>query len=221
MGLFIHRGIPTRYRKREQSKHLLAQLIADFCRARRGNYLIFFPSYAYLQMVYPLVADLAPDLPLLVQDRGMDDAARVAFLNQFEQPRQDALTGFAVMGGAFGEGIDLVGERLIGVLVVGVGLPQICLELDLVKAHFSANGQDGFAFAYQYPGMNRVLQTAGRVIRHERDRGVVCLVDERFDQAHYRDLYPSEWQPRFVNQNQDLVAGLSAFWNSETLTNSQ
>lgn len=219
LGLFVHRGIPTRYRKREESKHSLARLIAQFCAARQGNYLIFFPSYAYLQMVAPLVTEAAPTLKIIVQDRGMDDAARVQFLAQFEQPDEDARVGFAVMGGAFGEGIDLVGDRLIGVLVVGVGLPGICLELDLVKAHFSAMGQDGFAFAYQYPGMNRVLQTAGRVIRHEQDRGVVCLVDERFDQPHYRDLYPQEWQPRFVDDNPSLMAGLQDFWSQESATN--
>ena len=138
----------------------------------------------------------------------MDEDAREAWLRQFRQGAQ--ITGFALMGGIFGEGIDLAGERLIGVMIVGVGLPQPDTERDLIRAHF---GDSGSEFAYAYPGMQRVLQTAGRLIRSETDRGVLCLVDARFNQPFYRDLMPASWTPEMVD-----AAGLGAacrrFWDA-------
>ena len=120
----------------------------------------------------------------------MTEAAREAFLAQFSASNQETLVGLAVMGGIFGEGIDLVGERLVGAVVVGVGVPQVCLERDLIKDYFDRQNGNGFAYAYQYPGFNRVLQATGRVIRTEADRGIIVLIDERFTHTRYRQLFP-------------------------------
>jgi Rad3-related DNA helicase len=145
----------------------------------------------------------------------MDEAAREAFLERFSAANQETLVGLAVMGGIFGEGIDLVGERLIGVVIVGAGVPQIGLERDLIKDYFDAQNGSGFAYAYQYPGFNRVLQATGRVIRTETDRGVIVLIDERFTHARYRQLFPSHWRNgRVVASVADITMELDAFWSS-------
>jgi len=176
--------------------------------------LIYFPSYVYLAAVLELLKEKLPERQLLVQDRGMTESARDAFLAQFSSTNAETLIGLAVMGGVFGEGIDLVGERLIGVVVVGVGIPQLGLEKDLIKAYFDHQNVSGFAYAYQYPGFNRVQQATGRVIRTETDRGIIVLIDERFTQARYRQLFPSHWQGYQVVQNTvEIKDKLTRFWS--------
>ena len=143
----------------------------------------------------------------------MTEAAREDFLAQFSAGREETLIGLAVMGGIFGEGIDLVGERLIGAIVVGVGVPQVCLENDLLKDYFDRQNGSGFAYAYQYPGFNRVMQATGRVIRTETDRGVILLIDERFTQARYRHLFPSHWRGfQIVKNTDEITDALTRFW---------
>ncbi|WP_334076849.1 ATP-dependent DNA helicase [Paenibacillus sanfengchensis] len=187
--------LSTRYRDRERTKEALAELLRRLVAERPpGNYLFFFPSYAYMNLIYEAFAvDVPEGVRLLVQRGEMSEAEREAFLAAFEAGREDTLVGFAVMGGIFSEGIDLVGDRLTGVAVVGVGLPQIGLERDIIKEYFQAQGKDGFDYAYVYPGMNKVLQAGGRLIRSERDQGVLLLVDDRYRQPHYARLLPEEW----------------------------
>ncbi|MCA1293429.1 ATP-dependent DNA helicase [Paenibacillus sp. alder61] len=187
--------LSTRYRDREQTKDALAGLLRRAVAERPpGNYLFFFPSYAYMNLIYEAFAAEGPEgVRLLVQRGEMSEAEREAFLAAFEAGREDTLVGFAVMGGIFSEGIDLVGDRLTGVAVVGVGLPQIGLERDIIKEYFQAQGKDGFDYAYVYPGMNKVLQAGGRLIRSEKDQGVLLLVDDRYRQPHYARLLPEEW----------------------------
>ena len=191
VSLLIHNRISTKYAQRADSYAAIASAIETICGAQVGNYLVFFPSYAYLAAVLELLKERLPEEQLLVQDRGMTEAEREAFLAQFSADNQETLIGFAVMGGIFGEGIDLVGERLIGAVVVGVGIPQLGLERDLIKDYFDQHNGSGFAYAYQYPGFNRVLQATGRVIRTETDRGIIVLIDERFTHARYRRLFPA------------------------------
>ena len=136
--------------------------------------------------------------------------ARTSFLAEFHDTERPVL-GFAVMGGVFGEGIDLKGARLIGALVVGVGLPQIGMERYTIRDYFEPSGQ-GFEFAYQYPGMNRVLQTAGRVIRSELDRGIVCLIDHRFNETGYRNLFPPHWRINQARHQNHLGQLLTEIW---------
>jgi DNA excision repair protein ERCC-2 len=213
VGLLIHNGISTKYSQRADSYAAIASAIETICSAHLGNYLVFFPSYAYLAAVFELLKEGLLESQLLVQDRGMTEAAREAFLNQFSASNQDTLVGLAVMGGIFGEGIDLVGERLIGAVVVGAGVPQVCLERDLIKEYFDRQNGSGFSYAYQYPGFNRVLQATGRVIRTEADRGIIVLIDERFTQARYRHLFPTHWRGFQVVQNtSEIKDQLAVFW---------
>ena len=143
----------------------------------------------------------------------MAERQREEFLAVFNAENPDTLVGFAVMGGIFGEGIDLVGERLVGAIVVGVGLPQICLERELVRAYYDEQELAGFDFSYTYPGMNRVLQAAGRVIRSPEDRGVVLLVDRRFGWTNYRRLFPPHWQTLSVARSPEHISlKTERFW---------
>jgi DNA excision repair protein ERCC-2 len=216
VGLLIHNGISTRYTQRADSYDAIASAIDSACSAHTGNYLVFFPSYAYLDAVLERLLERLPKSQLLVQDRGMDEAAREAFLARFSAGNQETLVGLAVMGGIFGEGIDLVGERLIGTVVVGVGVPQVCLERDLIKDYFDRQNANGFAYAYQYPGFNRVLQATGRVIRTENDRGIIILIDERFTHARYRQLFPMHWRGFQVVQSiSGIREKLENFWSPE------
>jgi DNA excision repair protein ERCC-2 len=221
LALLIHNQISTRYTHRANSYEAVAVLIERVCAAQPGNYLVFFPSYAYLMAVAELVQERWPGWQLLIQERGMAETSRDAFLARFSTAQTGTLLGFAVMGGIFGEGIDLVGERLIGAIIVGVGLPQLSLERDLLKAYFTEQTHNGFAYAYQYPGLNRVMQAAGRVIRSEQDRGVILLIDERLTQPGYIRLFPPEWRHfQVVRQTNNLEEKLRRFWqNSGWLQN--
>lgn len=211
--LLVHNQIATRYAQRADSYAAVAEAIAAVCRTHVGNYLVFFPSYAYLEAVLEPLQEHLPPGELLIQERAMSEGERQAFLEQFTAGNQETLIGLAVMGGVFGEGIDLVGERLIGAVVVGVGVPQVGLERDLIKTHFDQLSGNGFAFAYQYPGFNRVLQATGRVIRTETDRGVIVLIDERFTHTRYRRLFPAHWRGfQVVQSSAEIQEKLARFW---------
>lgn len=212
-SLLIHSGIATKYTHRADSYTAIAEAVEAACAARAGNYLVFFPSYAYLDAVLERLKERLPERQLLVQGRGMTEADRETFLAQFSTGSQESLVGLAVMGGIFGEGIDLVGDRLIGAVVVGAGVPQVCLENDLIKEYFDRHNGSGFAYAYQFPGFNRVLQATGRVIRTETDRGVIVLLDERFTHARYRSLFPSHWRGfQVVHSTGEIEEKLARFW---------
>ncbi|PKM55565.1 MAG: ATP-dependent helicase [Firmicutes bacterium HGW-Firmicutes-3] len=221
LGLVIDRSISTKYQNRESSIGPIGEHIMTIAREKKGNYLVFFPSYKYMEDVLnDLVFSrkVEEEFDLLYQERGLTEAAKEAFIQSFEKPRERSLIAFSVLGGMFSEGIDLVGNRLIGVLIVGVGLPMICYENDLIKEHF---GQKGFDYAYVYPGMNKVLQAAGRVIRTVHDMGVVVLLDERFAGHQYRALFPLEWSHyKTVVRKEDLYAVLDLFWNGENMNKS-
>jgi len=212
--LLIHNQISTKYGQRADSYAAIAEVIETTCSAHVGNYLVYFPSYLYLAAVLELLKERLPERQLLVQGRAMTETEREAFLARFSASNQETLVGLAVMGGIFGEGIDLVGERLIGVVVVGVGVPQLGLERDLIKEYFDQQTGSGFAFAYQYPGFNRVLQATGRVIRAETDRGIIVLIDDRFTHARYRHLFPSHWRGYQVAPSADEMKDkLARFWS--------
>lgn len=212
LGLLVCGDVSTKYKDRDQSLNRLVETIGTVIAGREGNYLVFFPSYRYLRKTLEVFQAKYPETPIQVQEPGMDNDARLDFLNAFETNLESTLVGFAVMGGAFGEGVDLVGDALIGVIVVGVGLPMVCIERNLMRNHFDTDGLPGFEFAYQFPGMNRVLQTAGRVIRDETDRGIVCLIDQRFAHGRYRALFPPWWQPHFTYNPEQLTSVLLDFW---------
>jgi DNA excision repair protein ERCC-2 len=187
--------VPTRFRQRDASRTRLAGLIAAQFRARPGNYLAFFSSFDYLDQVAAAVAAQAPELPLRLQQRRMGEAERQAFVDSFAEG--GAQIGFAVLGGAFGEGIDLPGSRLVGAFVATLGLPQLNPVNEAMKARLATLfGGDGWDHAYLYPGLQKVVQAAGRVIRTPADRGVLLLIDDRFARPEVRALLPAWWAPR-------------------------
>lgn len=191
--LLAHCGISTKYTDRPDSLLPIAQAIYLAVSRKRGNYLVYFPSYAYMGQVQELFALEYPLVNTVVQHNSMDEEERTVFLKRFHGENLETLVGFCVLGGIFSEGIDLVGERLIGTVIVGVGLPGISLRQDLIRDYYNSISGTGYNYAYVFPGMNKVLQAAGRVIRSETDYGVVLLIDSRFHTARYRDLYPSHW----------------------------
>ena len=213
LKVLIAKGISTYYAQREQSVDRIVALVRTFIHSKKGNYLCFFPSYEYMTMVVDRFEEPEGDAQILVQARAMDDAGRARFLNRFSAQNEQSLVGFAVMGGIFGEGIDLVGERLSGAVIVGVGLPAICPERNLIRSYFDGRGA-GFDFAYRYPGINRVLQAAGRVIRTDQDRGVLMLVDQRFCSPGYQGLLPDHWSIAVVDSTRQLETRLKKFWSS-------
>ena len=212
LAVLVQDRIRTHFKARVESLPEVADAIRSFVRGRPGNYMAYMPSYQYLAAVQERFCALEPALPVLVQRPGMSEAERDAFLGAFAVEHGRTLVGFAVMGGIFGEGIDLVGERLIGAAIVGVGLPQLCVERDLIRDYFQQQIGTGFDYAYTFPGMNRVLQAAGRVIRSEQDRGEVLLIDARFKEARYRRLFPPWWRTATVRNVTQIEEAVREFW---------
>ncbi|MBQ7360094.1 MAG: ATP-dependent DNA helicase [Lachnospiraceae bacterium] len=236
-ALLIGGDVTSKYTRRNEDEYFnIAKYIEQIVKNRHGNYMVFFPSYAFMQEVYASYQEYFAndDTECLVQDSFMNEEQREAFLARFEgNPELDltsvmgidveidsegeserTLIGFCVMGGIFGEGIDLKHDSLIGVIVVGTGLPQVCNERELLKAYFDADGESGFDYAYRYPGMNKVLQAAGRVIRTSDDVGIIALLDERFLQGSYQRMFPREWMNFEVVNLQSVSKRVERFWDS-------
>lgn len=211
--LIIGRDVSTRYTQRGQIMYRqIAEYIAAVAEARRGNYMAFFPSYRFMEDVYEEFIRRAPGITAVVQSQFMDEKEREQFLERFEASDSAGLVGFCVMGGIFSEGIDLAADRLIGAVVVGTGLPQVCNDREIVKQYFDSRGMDGFDYSYRYPGMNKVLQSAGRVIRTENDRGIIVLLDDRFCQKRYQELFPREWKVSRICSVGDIKEEAERFW---------
>lgn len=211
--LIINNAIDTRYRVRSQSIEPICDMIATTAQAKQGNYIVFFPSYAYLKEVASVFCDAYPQQHVEIQESNMDEFERHAFLKQFDETKE-SMVCFCVLGGMFSEGIDLKGDKLIGVMIVGVGLPQINEETNLLRDFFDEELGLGYDYAYVYPGMNKVLQAAGRVIRSMEDKGVVLLLDTRYAQATYRPLFPAHMRHyECIQNNSTLKRTLTTFWN--------
>ena len=207
--LVVQLPVDTRFIARERSLVPVAQAIRYMAQGREGKYIAFFPSYAYMQRV----AELLTDLPLHVQQGGMDERERGEYLARFTADSRPLLA-LAVLGGVFSEGIDLPGLALIGVCVVGVGLPQVNEEREAIRQRAAAQGLAGFDVAYRHPGMHKVLQAAGRLIRSQGDRGVLLLCDERFSQSAYRSLLPPHYHPLPLNTLEEIPGRLQEFWSA-------
>ena len=205
--------VDTRYREREQSIDAICESIEKTFRARPGNYLVFFTSYHFMQQVNQRFTELYAHIETLLQRRDIDESAQQAFVARFFE--RDNQLGFAIMGGRFAEGIDYQGKALIGAIVVGVGLPQPNSEQQLIHDDFVDLGLDGFDYAYRFPGLIRVLQSAGRVIRSDQDRGVVILLERRFNQSGYTRHLPRYWQVRTCKSTDVLEQTLSEFWQRD------
>lgn len=193
LDVFIQ-PLSTRFRDREKTIEPIKEMIIDLVDKRPGNYLVFFPSYRYMTDVVDRLLEEDPAFHPIVQHPSMSEEEREKFLANFDTAGEQSLVGCAVMGGIFSEGIDLKGDRLTGAVIIGVGLPQVGLERDTMKDYFQNAGKNGYDFAYVYPGMNKVLQAGGRVIRSEEDRGTLVLVDDRFLSRKYVGMLPEEWR---------------------------
>lgn len=193
-----------------------ALYIKKVIEGRKGNYMVFFPSYKFMEKVYDefeVLIEEGEDIECVLQSHFMNEEAREIFLETFEEERTGSLVGFCVMGGIFSEGIDLTSEKLIGALIVGTGLPQVCCEREILKQYFDSKGMQGFDYAYLYPGMNKVLQAAGRVIRTEEDLGVILLLDERFKERRCKESFPREWNDCKECRLDDIQERIKEFWN--------
>ena len=233
LGIFIGSDVTSRYSRRSDDMYYkVASYINSVVRARSGNYLIFFPSHQFLEEVYIAYEEnfYDPDTTdILAQKSFMTEEAREDFLGRFSEGNNLDLSeiihmdmevvedknvlGFCVMGGIFSEGIDLKYDSLIGVIVVGTGIPMVCNEREVIRNYFDRKGLDGFDYAYKYPGMNKVLQAAGRVIRTSEDIGVVALLDDRFLQSGYRALFPREWKGYKTVLSNSVNNEISRFWS--------
>jgi DNA excision repair protein ERCC-2 len=205
-------AVSTLYRQRRASCRAISKTMAGLVDLHPGHYLFFFPSYEYLELIHQQFMQEGHDLSVIVQSKEMTEEQRESFLNRLKTHPSKTLVGFAVMGGIFGEGIDLKGDHLSAAVIVGVGLPGICVEREIIRAYFDKEKNLGFAFAYQYPGITRVLQAAGRVIRSETDRGVVLLIDQRYNTQGYRSLLPAHWQLMQIGGDTGLRRKLIEFW---------
>ncbi len=216
-GLFIARDVTSKYTRRNEDEfNAIASYINEITTKRHGNYMVFFPSYSFMERVREAYENLFAyaETELIVQQTGMKETDKEEFLNRFMEERDDfILIGFCVMGGIFSEGIDLKNDALIGAIIVGTGIPQVCLEQDIIKAFFDFRGDNGYDYAYRYPGMNKVLQAAGRVIRTEEDIGVVALLDERFLQNSYKALFPREWDNFGIASIGNVASLVERFWD--------
>jgi len=232
--LMVGRDVSTKYTRRTRSEYEKIALYLDyFVSARTGNYFVFFPSYQMMEQTVELAGELLgwqqgsmeedgsivfdADAPvhLYVQKSGMTEKEKEQFLAAFAEQPEKSTVGFCVMGGIFGEGIDLKNDRLIGTVVVGTGLPMVCDEKELFRFYFDEKNGRGFDYAYLYPGMNKVMQSAGRVIRTTEDTGAILLLDERFLNSSYQNLFPREWYPHEVVYLRRMEELLQAFWNKE------
>ena len=215
--LLIEDNISTKYKNRENSYDKIVDTIKYAVEKKRGNYMVYFPSYKYMQEVFARFCEKYPDIETIIQQNIMSEEERESFLSRFEPDAGKMLVCFCVLGGIFSEGIDLKGDRLIGAVIVSVGLPQISTEQDIIMDYFQQKNGMGYENAYMFPGMNKVLQAAGRVIRSENDKGMVLLVDERFSHQSYRALFPRHWQQHTrVRGTKELQKRLEQFWNGNS-----
>ena len=206
--------VSTLYTRRSYEEYRrIAEYIAKTVWQKKGNYMVFFPSYKMLEEVYRIFDEefSVNWVRCICQNSSMKESEREEFLEEFEH-NQDSLVAFCIMGGIFSEGIDLMGEKLIGAIMVGTGLPQLGNEREILRSFYSEKGENGFDYAYRYPGMNKVLQAAGRVIRTREDKGVILLLDERFRQREYSSLFPVEWNDRKTCTLSNVEEQLKRFW---------
>ena len=218
--LLLGNDVSTKYTRRGPEMYRkYAEYVMHVIKGRTGNYIAFFPSYRFLEKVWEVFMKLPQEqIEVVVQSQYMTEQEREEFLKKFEQERAHSLIGFCVMGGVFSEGIDLTEDKLIGAMIIGTGLPQVCLERELLKYYFDRKNLNGFDYAYLYPGMNKVLQSAGRVIRTDQDRGVITLLDDRFMDRQCQEVFPREWNDFQICNSENIEEKIANFWKAEEQT---
>ena len=213
LSVSIVDGISTRYSERERTLPAVCRTVAAVMSARRGNYMVFSPSFEYCEAVSSAFRAKYPKIKALTQRRDMSSREKVEFLAEFDKKNDGYLVGFCVMGGIYSEGVDLAGDSLIGAVVVGIGMPTLSYEREAMREYYEDRYEAGTEYAYLYPGMNRVFQAAGRVIRREEDRGVIVLIDDRFADPIYKKSIPSLWEGmKYISDAKALKEEIVEFW---------
>ncbi|HNZ82161.1 MAG TPA: ATP-dependent DNA helicase [Sedimentibacter sp.] len=192
LNLMISSDISMKYTMRDSNIEKACEYINALITEKKGNYMVFFPSYYFMSKVYSIYESLYDSTGITVQNQGLNEEEQRDILDRFENERGVVL--FTVVGGIFSEGVDLPLEKLIGAVIIGTGIPQVSFERNIIKAFFDEKKNSGYDFAYKYPGFNKILQSAGRVIRTEEDKGAVLLIDSRLCQPSYLKLFPDHWK---------------------------
>ena len=214
--LMLGTDVTSKYTRRGDDEYLkFATYINTIVKAKQGNYMVFGPSYKFLEDIQSKYSDIMGDVDVIVQQQNMTEQEREDFLLEFEKKRDKSMVAFCTLGGIFSEGIDLVGGKLIGSIVLGAGLPQVGNERKLMSDFFDENGKNGFEYAYLYPGMNKVIQAAGRLIRTKDDVGVIALLDERFRFGSYRKTFPREWNDATFTSVESVEEQVKGFWKDK------
>ena len=207
LKIIIAPNVSIRYKNRDTSYQKVADYIDSFIKNKVGNYFVFLPSYEYLHNLMPYIK--LDDIDIFEQTHEMSDEEKEAFLLNFKPNPSKTTVGFVIVGGAFSEGIDLVSDRLIGAVIVGIGMPKINFVSDQIDKYYDEQGLSGYNYAYLNPGMNKIMQALGRVIRSENDKGAVLLIDERYLTNEYRDLFKAEWREYEVVFNPSEVEDIT------------
>ncbi len=214
LSVSIMDRISTRYSEREKTLPAVTRVIAGAMSAKKGHYMVFTPSFEYAELLYRYFSAKYPNVKCLLQSKEMTASEKKSFTDEFSKETDSYLLGFCVMGGIYSEGIDLAGDLLIGAIVVGIGMPSISYEREAIAEYFEEKHEAGKQFAYIYPGMNRVFQAAGRVIRREDDRGIIVLIDDRFADPIYKKSIPSLWKGmQYITDAKELNERLVRFWS--------
>jgi len=209
----VGKDVSTTYSNRKRTLPKIVNYIIECVKSKRGNYLVFFPSYEYMWMVHEEIKKREVDFSLVAQGDHMNEEEKEEFLSLFKEGGEKTHLGLAVLGGHFSEGIDLTLDKLIGVIIIGVGMPKICLERESIKEYYNSIGKNGFDYAYVYPGIIKVLQAAGRCIRTEKDKGVVLLLDDRYFTNKYKSLLPREWFLNILVESEEGIKNTCEnFW---------
>ena len=212
LRIMVAPKVSVKWKNRDKTYEEVAEYIKCFIKNKVGNYFIYSPSYEYMNQLKSYLS--LEDVDIFIQDKDMTEEERESFLLNFQPNPQKTALGLLVIGGAFGEGIDLVSDRLIGAVIIGIGMPRINFESDKIKEYYKDNGLPGHDYAYLNPGMNKVMQAVGRVIRSEEDRGAVLLIDERYMNRQYQDLYRTEWKKyRVVLSPKEMEEELKEFFD--------
>ena len=215
LSVCIMNKISTRFSEREDTLLAVCRAVAATVSAKRGNYMVFCPSFAYSEALSKVFSAKYPKIKVITQKKDMTAKEKTEFLDNFKEENANYLIAFCVMGGIYSEGVDLAGDALIGAIIVSIGMPALSYEREAIAAYYEEKYEEGKQYAYIYPGMNRVFQAAGRVIRREDDRGVIVLIDDRFDDPIYRKSLPKLWEGvKFIGDSKTLNEELKSFWNS-------
>jgi Rad3-related DNA helicase len=213
LSVCIMDKISTRFSEREDTLMAVCRAVAATVSAKRGNYMVFCPSFAYSEALAKLFSAKYPKINVITQKKDMSPKEKEEFLDEFKRENDNYLIAFCVMGGIYSEGVDLAGDSLIGAVIVSIGMPALSYEREAIAAYYEEKYEEGKQYAYIYPGMNRVFQAAGRVIRREDDRGVIVLIDDRFDDPIYKKSLPKLWSGvKFIGDPKTLREELDKFW---------